>query len=337
METESKIDDTKEQEILTDHTIFHHSTIIGVILLIFAVTQMPLVVKELSNWNVKQNDCNKLCELQNICFDICDDTDTIHAAYGVMTTGLAFIIIFSVSSICRPAIDWLECNKNISIIGCIFMIAMIAGGLLYMIGYWILLDLILNLADDIIPFKWNNEDIFNWVLTVHFFQFWLGGSTAIIYGFECFFRILDEKPWKIFVFLSQLMLVSLVCFIGYTRIADFRHNRAYEIHGHNWQFPLIASGYLLILVSSILYCIFHKIKIHNLLMNMIAGLLVLGAFLAAIGYWGAFTSAADFAKNSFTTGYCLLLITLCSFCALYMWDSRLDRKIYDSVSKKEEE
>eukprot|EP01084_Bolivina_argentea_P109825 196220_1 len=331
METENKND---EYQPPSDVLVLQRSLVIGIILLIFAVTKLPLVTRQLSKWNVRENECNELCEFE-LCFKICDHTDRVLGAYAVMEVGLALIIVFTICTMAKPTIDWLECNKDCSILGGIFMTGLILGGLFYMMGYWIILDILVNINRSEIPTRYNFDDVWDWKLTVTFFEFYLGGITAIFYGIDCFFKILTEKQSGVFVFLSQLALVSLICFMGYVRIADFRY-KFFPDSTMNWTFPLIASGYILILFMSFLYIAFYKIKVPNIAMNIIASLLIIGGILTAIGYWGEYNDPGDHTKNSWTTAYCFLLLTLCSFCAYYIWNSKEDNKVYDTVSRQDE-
>ena len=68
------------------------------------------------------------------------------------------------------------------------MVGMSIGGLCFMSGYWIIMDIWINSR---------NNHVWNWRITIVFFEFWLGGMSAIIYGLHCWIKILDNKKWQI--------------------------------------------------------------------------------------------------------------------------------------------
>ena len=207
------------------------------------------------------------------------------------------------------------------------MIGLIIGGICFMCGYWIIMDILISLRD---------THVYNWRITILFFEFWLGGMTSIIYGTHCWIQILNDKKWKIIAVLKQLFIVSLVLFIGYTFVSVKYTERLGE---NPWELSLIASGYGIIMVSCIIYIIFYFIKVEDdkcdsMTRNIIAGLMIIGSILAAIGYWAGFSDPSYHSYNSWNTSYCLLLMGLCVFNGLDIRDDT-NNTDYDSVPKQE--
>ena len=81
------------------------------------------------------------------------------------------------------------------------MVGLSVGGLCFMMGYWIIMDIWIDLGD---------TDVWNWRITIVFFEFWLCGVSCIIYGVHCWNHILNDKKWQIWSILKQLSIVSTV-------------------------------------------------------------------------------------------------------------------------------
>ena len=197
------------------------------------------------------------------------------------------------------------------------MIGLILGGLLYMIGYWIMMSIGIELRYE---YGSGVSTMKAWRYTIWFFEFYLAGITAIMYGINCWTRLFDDEMLRIQSILSQLLIVSLVLFIGYTYIST----QIAEFDPELWELPLMAAGYGLILISCIVYIIFYflaKTQSDNdllqcIMKNTICGLMITGSLLTAIGFWAEFNQYDpnyDHALNSWNTAYCLLLIGLCAY------------------------
>ena len=94
------------------------------------------------------------------------------------------------------------------------MVGSICGGFCYMIGYWIIMNVIINTNDEYVPnqilIEGSEKD---WILTIRFIENYLGGITVIIFGINCWSQILyGNKLYRIFVTGINLLIVSIILF-----------------------------------------------------------------------------------------------------------------------------
>eukprot|EP01083_Nonionella_stella_P222687 794374_1 len=196
------------------------------------------------------------------------------------------------------------------------MIALIGGGLFYLVGnwYWIgeaslgftsAFGIILGATGcDLDP-----DTALNMLELIAVSESLLGGVTAIVFGVDCWKQILNDHKKRMYAqSIILLIIVSFLCLIGY---AYFGSN----CDGGVDETRLIAAGYFFILLACILYLITVLVDIGNKIQQMcsqiiIAVVLIVGAVLAGIGYWGNTYPDIDGAEeyNSFVTGYVFLLV-----------------------------
>eukprot|EP01084_Bolivina_argentea_P233893 393827_1 len=261
-------------------SICSRATIIGILLIAFSAAKLPWVSSNISRWSTYEATyaCMEVCEFIN-CFNSCGASQQFFIAYSVMRAGLMMIIIFSILGICKPVVKCMQCNHNRTICGFIVMIGLILGGLCYMMGYWIVMNYLISFTH---PY----QSAMNWRIAALFFEFYLGGSVAIIFGVDCYVKILDKKQNRIFAILTQLVMVSLVCFIAYRKLGVVRNQT--EPMEDVWQLFLIAIGYILILMcclSFIVYSFKKSLEYNNLISSAIGIMLLIGAIVTSIGYW----------------------------------------------------
>ena len=122
---------------------------------------------------------------------------------------------------------------------------------LYMCGYFILMDIQIKSS---VYNALQNEDakhVWNWMIAIGFMEFYLGVVIAILYGVNCWKKIFEQRRNRILSLLIQILIVSLILFIGYTYMAVQLDEE--EI----WTLPVIAAGYGLMCVCCITYLLFQ--------------------------------------------------------------------------------
>eukprot|EP01084_Bolivina_argentea_P059431 108535_1 len=329
METENK-NTSKDYRYSHDaNAIYSTETIrtayLSILLIIFGATKMSYVVSRIDYWATKNQNCRPLC-LWVLCVDVCDEIQQMFIAYCLILSGLSLMILFSLAAMYKVFSS--KRNEQQSTCGLIIMVGLLLAGLSYMCGYWVIIDAL-------IVFK--RTTIQNWLITIGFFEYYLGGVAAIVVGVDCWDRGMESANYRIFAFLKHLTLVSFVCFIGWTYIAvkqtdlvgDFRVDSL-------WKTRLHASGYGLIVISCIMHVLFRCMQCRNILVDIIAILLTIGGIVTAVGYWTLFneTDPYNSSLNSWNSGYSLLVIGLCAFTSFNIWNNK--QNTYDVVPKQDD-
>jgi len=334
--------------------------VIGLLLIIFAILQLPLVSDALDGISDAKEACDSACDAipDGTAKDACEDAldcsalDANLAALAFMELGLLCMMI---GAICAIIINFLNCNDCCgNLDNCLLMFVMITlvgGGAAYLLGNLIyvgenetgitsalfVLSLISGAA--VIGGTCDNFDadtLQNMIILITIVEALLAAVTAIVFGIDCWKQILNEHKKRMYwQSLILLIVVSFFGLIGYGYIGSMCSDGMDEPR-------LVAVGYAFICIACILYLVTVMRECGNKIQQMVSQLiialiLIVGGIFAGIGYWGNTYPDVDGAEeyNSYITGYVFLLVGLCVVNALDMglYDNAKAAKTANSVKK----
>mmetsp|Transcript_6890 Transcript_6890/g.8550 ORF Transcript_6890/g.8550 Transcript_6890/m.8550 type:complete len:323 (-) Transcript_6890:7-975(-) len=227
------------------------------------------------------------------------------AANAMIAAGVAIILICSALAIIFHCVN---CENTIeNMVGWVLAI----GGLINIIGFIILSiqqsqDKLLGYTGAAF-FVWIGEGI-------------LAGVTAIFLGLDVAKDFMATEETRLFYNLLNLAVVSGLCLIGYS---DFAEGAASDSAP-----ALIATGYAILLVVCIVYCVLNfcdcitcNCDDNCVVRILLAGGLIAGGLFCAVGYYtfiDTFLSGSGGNFWSYYVGYTILLVGLCVIWALDM-------------------
>eukprot|EP01084_Bolivina_argentea_P112143 200027_1 len=207
----------------------------------------------------------------------CGDEKSISIGFTLCGIGLIIILIGSLIAL---ILSILKRRIGFSII--LFIILLI-GGLIYIIGSWI----ITSEVPYIYCIVGASDSLFGGYGCIFFGEMFLIGSLSIIFGLDLWKdKYLNDFKLRMLLFCSFIAFSALITFFGYAIIGNYLYKENLSEYAYIAQdYIFTGCGWFFIFITMVIYLVVLLLIKKTIIYVICSCVLILSTLLCSIGYW----------------------------------------------------